>query len=148
MSDFMCVSSEKNSYENEHATVNMDKGDVKLKVSTKAFERSMESLRKEERNINRLSIRLETLQDGFYSQCVSETIQQRIRLIQESLQTNRKQIYEIIYSLDRIWDLYQKYENDLFEECQDAGTQRIRTAISVTLNFTKEEMQLIDLIKL
>lgn len=119
-----------------------------MKVSVKAFEQSIEALKSEERNIKRLSMRIETMQDGLYSNLVSNVTLQRIQVVQESLQLNRKQIYEVIYSLERIRNLYQKCEDDLLEECLDNGVRRTRTAISVAINFNQEEMQLIDLIKL
>lgn len=118
-----------------------------MKVSAKAFKQSIEALTSEERDIKRLAGKIETLQDGFYSNCVGKVTQQRLKEIQESLQTNRRQIYEMIYSLECIRDLYQKCEDDLFEEYQGVGVQRTRTATNITLNFTQAEMQLIDLIK-
>lgn len=119
-----------------------------MKVSEKAFEQSIEALRSEERDIKRLLVRIEALQGGACLNCVRAVTQQRLRLIQESLQANRKQIYEMIYSLEHIWDIYQKCEGDLFEECQGDRVQRTRNGINVTIIFSQEDMQLIDLIEL
>ena len=126
--------------------VNVTKGVSMLKIKTEALVRSIEELRTIERRV--AGKRNEILENARKCQQSGYEVQgRRLENAAEGLVERRRNIYELILSLERIKSVYQDAENSFSEALDGNYTKATRDADYITIAFPEEVMEVIRHIK-
>ena len=117
-----------------------------LKVKTEALVRSIDELKMIERKV--AVKRNEILENARKCQQLGYEVQgKRLESSAEGLYERRKNIYELILSLERIESIYQDAEKTLLEDLEGNNLKATRDASHITIAFPEEVMEVVSHIK-